>query len=217
MKKTALILFGAYLLSVPASAQQDPEAKKILDRVAEKSKKYTTIQTDFELTIDNRREDFSSSSKGILKVKGDKYFMESADTRVYYDGETLWTYMEDINEVTITEPDKESEDFVENPTLIFDLYNSDFKYRLLGEVKLDAGWMYEIDLFPNDLNQPYSRFKVLIKKDTEELYLVEAVGKDGIDYRATLENAVYDVPLNDDLFVFRPEDHKGIEVVDLRF
>lgn len=217
MKKIIIILlFGTFLIS-NTLAQQDPEAKKILDRVAAKSKQYLSIQTDFELVIENRRDDFTSSSKGSLKMKGDKYYMESLNTKVYFDGTTLWTFMEDINEVTITEPDKSTDDFIENPTLLFEFYNRDFKYRLVGESKFDSGWMYEIDLYPNNLNQPYSRFKILIKRDTEELYMVQAIGKDGLDYTAFLTHAVYNKVLDDALFTFDPDQHKGIELIDMRF
>jgi outer membrane lipoprotein-sorting protein len=217
MRKSFLLSLCLLATALIINAQQDPEAKKILDRVAEKSKHYTTIETDFSLSIVNRREDFSSTSDGKLKIKGNKYYMESTDTKVYFDGKTLWTYMEDINEVTITEPDIESDDFVENPLAIFELYSSDFKFRLLGEVKLDIGWVYEIDLFPKNLEQPYSRFKVYIRKDSEDIYMIKAVGKDGVDYTAYLKNPKYNQSMDDSLFTFSEKDHKGVDVVDMRF
>lgn len=216
MKKTYFILF-ILLFNLSVEAQQDPEAKEILDRVSEKTKEYTTIQADFELIIENRAENQKSNSKGVIKIKGQKYYMESMGSKVYFDGKTLWTFMDDINEVTISEPDESSDSFVENPSLIFEFYNRDFKYRLVGEVKMDAGWMYEIDLFPVNLEQPYSRFKVLIKRDTYELYMVKAIGKDGIDYTAFIRNAKYNQPLNDETFTFNPSKYKAIEIIDLRF
>ena len=212
-----LLLFCLGSLPIPLKGQQDPEAKKILDSVSLKTKEYSTIQADFELVIENRPENHKTNSKGIIKIKGNKYYMESMGTKVYFDGKTLWTYMEDINEVTISEPDETSDDFVENPALILDFYNRDFKYRLVGETRLESGWMYEIDLFPKNLDQPYSRFKVFITRDTKELYMVKAVGKDGIDYTAYIRNAKYNQPLSDDIFSFDPAKYKGIEVVDLRF
>lgn len=209
-----LVLFSAFATGF---AQQDPSAKKILDGVADKNKQYRSIQADFELIIENRREDQISTSSGIIRIKGEKYYLESLGSKVFFDGNTLWSYMEDIKEVTITEPDQESDDFIENPIKIFDFYNHDFKYRLAGEVKLDEGWMYEIDLFPNNLEQPYSRFKIYIKRNTEELYMLKAVGKDGIDYTAFLKNMKYNEELPDKGFEFDPSKHKGIEVIDLRF
>lgn len=198
-------------------AQQDPEAKEILDRVAEKTKSYSTIQAEFELIIDNRRDDNVSKTGGKLFIKGDKYYMESLGSKVFFDGTTLWTFQEDINEVVISEPDPDDDDFVENPSKIFEFYNRDFKYRFVGELEHEEGWMYSIDLFPKNLDQPYSRFKVLIKKETEELYFITAIGKDGIDYSASLFNTKYNEVLDDVLFTFNPDDHKNIEVVDMRF
>jgi outer membrane lipoprotein-sorting protein len=215
MKNIAVLLLT--ILCTGLNGQQDPEAKKILDRVSSKNKQYSTIESSFELSIENRREDFSSSSKGNIVIKGVKYYMETPGTKVFYNGETLWTFMEDINEVSISEPDKASGDFMENPTMIFDFYNNDFKYRLVGEVKLNDKWMYEIDLFPSDLDQPYSRFKIYIIKESEEIYRISAIGKDGIDYTATMYNSRYNVPVDDTKFIFDPEKYQGIEIIDLRF
>jgi outer membrane lipoprotein carrier protein len=217
MKKTIFISLTLITLCFFLKAQQDPEAKKILDLVSEKNKGYTTIQTKFVLTVENRREDKKSSTTGLLKIKGEKYYMESFGTKVFFDGKTLWSYAQDVNEVTINEPDTVSGDFVENPAMIFDFYNRDFKYKLVGETKIDAGWMYEIDLFPISLEQPYSRFKLYIKRDTYELYMVKAIGKDGVDYTANLKDTKYNEAIADDVFIFKPAKYKGVEIVDMRF
>ncbi len=217
MKKNIFISLLLISFSILLKAQQDPEAKKILDQVTEKTKNYTTIQTKFVLTIENRREDKKSSTTGLLKIKGEKYYMESFGTKVFFDGKTLWSYAQDLNEVTINEPDTASGDFVENPAMIFDFYNRDFKYRLVGETKTDAGWMYEIDLFPISLEQPYSRFKLYVKRDTYELSMVKAIGKDGVDYTANLKDTKYNEVIGDDVFIFKPEKYKGVEIIDLRF
>jgi outer membrane lipoprotein-sorting protein len=217
MKNIVLICILICSSYVFLNAQQDPEAKKILDRVSAKNKNYTTIQTKFVLTIENRRENKKSSTSGFLKTKGPKYYMESFGTKVYFYWTTQWSYTEDNNEVTISEPDTASGDFIENPSKIFDFYNHDFKYKLVGETKVDIGWVYELDLFPNNLDQPYSRFKVYVKRDTDELSMIKAIGKDGIDYTANLKDTKYNEPIPDASFIFQPEKHKGIEIVDMRF
>ncbi len=215
--KYSLFFFFILYYTFTGSAQQDPAAKEILDRVAKKNKQYTSIQADFKLVIENRREDQTSSSSGIIKMKGEKYYLESMGSKVFFNGTTLFTYMEDINEVTISEPDQDSDDIIENPIMIFDFYNRDFKYHLVGEIKLDEGWMYEIDLFPNNLEQPYSRFKIFIKRNSEELHMLKAVGKDGIDYTAFLNKMKYNEEFSESDFEFDPSKYKGIEVIDLRF
>jgi outer membrane lipoprotein carrier protein len=218
--KKILFAFLCFNLILSANSQtqntQDPAAKEILDRVSAKTLGYSTVLADFELVIDNKMEKLHSKSKGSIQIKGSKYYMESMGSTVYYDGKTMWSYMNDINEVTITEPKANEGDFVDNPALIFSFYNRDFKYRLLGEGKVDNRTMYEIDLYPKDLDQPYSRFKIYIDKEKDELYMAKAVSKDGIDYTIYITNTHYNTTLPDSKFIFKPTDYKGIEIVDLR-
>jgi len=202
---------------VDQDAIQDPSAKEILDRVSKKTLSYTTIMADFELVIDNRMEDMHSKSRGSIQIKGKKYFMESMGSMVFYNGTTMWSYMPDINEVTISEPSAMEGDFVDNPALIFTFYNRDFKYRLVGEITVDKKLMYEIDLYPKDLNQPYSRFKIYIDKEKEEIYMLKAVSKDAVDYTIYIINLKYNLPLNDSKFTFNTADYPKVEVIDMRY
>lgn len=216
-----LFIIAAFFLSFSLSAQdymvQDSAAKVILDRVSEKLANYTSIIADFELIIDNRMEDLHSKSTGSIQVKGDKYYMESMGTAVHFDGKTMWSYISDINEVTITEPEAEDNDFVDNPALIFTFYNRDFKYRLIGEANVDHKWMYEIDLYPKNRNQPYSKFKLFVNKENDMLYMVKAVSKDAIDYTIFIMNTKFNRPLDDKQFTFNPTDYPKIEIIDMRF
>lgn len=201
---------------IPAFMQQDPEAKKILDQAAEKAKSFKTVQVDYELRITDRKENTNSSSKGKIMIKGDKYRLEAPETIVYFDGKTMWTYNEDIKEVTITEPDMQDEDFLSNPAKILTWYNRDFKYRYDRKTQLDGTEVFEIDLFPNNLDQPYSRIKLFINTGDLLLHAVKSVGKDGIDYSIHLENYVTNDDLSDSLFIFDPAKHKKVEIVDMR-
>jgi outer membrane lipoprotein-sorting protein len=215
--KLYLGLTLAFLFTSISFAQQDPEAKAILDRVSNKTKSYQTIEADFELTIDNRMEGLHSKSTGAIQIKGSNYLMESMGTSVYFDGVTMWSYMEDINEVTITQPDPKDGDFVDNPALIFSFYDRDFKYRLIGEVKVENMLMYEIDLYPNDLSQPYSRFKLYIRKENDAIYMVKAISKDAIDYTIYILNTRFNQEIDSTKFTFHPKNYPGIEIVDMRF
>ena len=199
------------------NAQQDQEAKVILDKAADKTNSYKTIQAGFDLTVEDRKENTTSTSKGKIMVKGDKYRVESESNTVYFDGKTMWTFASDINEVTITEPDMEDEDFLGNPAKILLWYNRDFKYRYVQETTYNGKSVHEIDLFPKNLDQPYSRIKLYLGTDDLLLYFVKSAGKDGIDYKIKLTDYILDKDLNDDLFVFDPTKHKKVEIIDMRF
>ncbi|MCG8697918.1 MAG: outer membrane lipoprotein carrier protein LolA [Bacteroidales bacterium] len=210
----SLLVTGLFAQDV--KQQQDPEAKKILDKVSAKIKSYETIITDFEFLIEDKIQNLKSNSSGTVYIKDDKYKVVSPGSLVMYNGDNMWDYSEDINEVTISKPNKDDNDFMENPAKIFTFYERDFKFRLRGEAKVDNVWTYEIDLYPVNLNQPYSRYKVYVNKTTEMIYMIAAIGKEGVDYTATIKNSKFNTPLPDSDFSFNTSKYPGIEIVDLR-
>ena len=124
--------------------------------------------------------------------------------------------MQDNNEVTITEPDIEADDFLSNPAAFFTLYKRDFKYRYIQETAIHGSGAHEIDLFPKNLNQPYSRIKVFIGTKSDLPMVIKSVGKDGVDYTITLKNLILDKETSDAVFTFDASKFKNVEIVDMR-
>ena len=195
---------------------QDPAAEQILDRVALKTKSMKSMQTDFELVIEDRKEKTKKSSTGTLLIMQDKYKITSEGSIVYFNGKTMWTYQSVNNEVTITEPGIQSDDFMSNPSMFFASYKRDFKYRYLRETTVNGSRCHEIDLFPKNLNQPYSRIKVFIGVISDLPEIISSVGKDGVDYTIYLKNLLFDREINDATFTFDPTKFKKVEIVDMR-
>ncbi|MFO7656913.1 MAG: outer membrane lipoprotein carrier protein LolA [Bacteroidales bacterium] len=216
MKKIFLSVVFCFAF-LNAYLQQDQEAKKILDKVSDKTKAYSTIQVKFKLTVDDRKEKTSSDSEGLIMIKGDKYRLETGQNLIIYDGKTMWSIALDIKEATITEPDMEDDDFISNPAKILTWYNRDFKYRYVQQVAKEGISMHEIDLFPNNLNQPYSRIKVMISEKELLLHSVKSVGKEGIDYSVKLTDYIINKEIGDDMFIFNSEKYKKFELIDMRF
>ena len=67
IKSTVLGVLSIAVLS--ATAQQDPKAKDILDKVANKTKSYSSIKAQFTNTLSNEVEDFSESFEGTIYIK----------------------------------------------------------------------------------------------------------------------------------------------------
>jgi outer membrane lipoprotein-sorting protein len=135
---------------------------------------------------------------------------------VYYDGTTKWQFIPDANEVTISVPTSLDGGFLDDPTQIFRDYEQDFKSRFIGE-KVEKGVaLYEVDLYPEDLSEPYSLIKIIFKKQNLDPISVKYQGKDGINYIIEVSKFKPNTNVKDDSFVFDPQKHRGIEVVDLR-
>jgi len=76
--------------------------------------------------------------------------------------------------------------------------------------------MHEIDLYPRNLDQPYSRFKIFIDVDKDILSTIKVSGKDGIDYLISVKNYITNNELDDSIFTFDESKHKKAEIIDLR-
>jgi outer membrane lipoprotein-sorting protein len=204
------------LWSQESQITQDPAAGQVLDRVASKTKTMKSMQADFELVVEDRKEKTKNASNGNLLMKQNKYRITSESNAVYFDGKVMWTYVKANNEVTITEPKPAAEDFMSNPVLFFSRYKHDFKYRYVRQTDFNGTSCHEIDLFPKNLDQPYSRIKVFIGVTTDLPCMISSIGKDGVDYTVYLRNAVLDREFSDAAFTFDPSKYKKVEIVDMR-
>jgi outer membrane lipoprotein carrier protein len=195
---------------------QDPQAGQVLDRVAGKTQSMKSMQADFELVVEDRKEKTKNTSEGNLLIKQNKYKINSQGSTVYFNGKTMWTYLSANNEVTITEPETNAEDFMSNPAIFFTLYKRDFKYKYVQETTVNGSRCHEIDLFPKNLNQPYSRIKVFINVKSDLPEIISSIGKDGIDYTVFLKNLQFNQEIGDAVFTFDPSKFKKVDVVDMR-
>lgn len=215
MKKTLvliLILIGCKVIF----AQQDPEAKKILDTLSEKTKSQQVIETDFKVTYANLKDNVKNSSAGNIVIKGDKYKLKFMGTESYYDGKTLWSYLPDVNEVNITAPEPNDEDIFNNPKRLFTIYENDFKYQLIENISENGKEYTLIDLYPNDLEEDYARIRLQI--NTSEYFLTSATifGKDGSNYTITIENFKTNTHFEDSYFIFDKNKYPKVEIIDMR-
>ena len=210
---TLTIILGANLLF----AQQDPEAKNILDKLSEETKSHKTIRTDFKVSFKNLKDNIQNSSEGSIIIKGDKYMLDFMSTKAFFDGKTLWSYLPEVNEVNITEPDTEDDDIFNNPKRLFTIYEEDFKYQLVGKVDENKTSYALIDLYPIDVNEDYSRIRIQINLNDYFLSSATVFGKDGSHYTIDIHNYKTNQKIDDSYFTFNKNDYPKVEVVDMRF
>ena len=118
------------LLAYAVFAQNDPKAKEILDKAAAKFKAYPAAEIDFTLTMENPSENIHEMHEGKAWMKGNLYKLNVMDVENYYDGKNIYTYMPEVQEVNIKNPNEEEEEML-NPTTLFDIHNQGFDQFLV--------------------------------------------------------------------------------------
>lgn len=211
-----LIIFVSLLFSLSAAAQDQTIAKNILDDFSSKLSSHKIIQADFIFTDINLREQTQDSYDGKVTFKGEKFRLTILESETWFNGKTLWNYLPDVNEVNISEPEQEDDVILNNPFRLFESYETRFKYSYLGELNEEGNVLFEIDLFPLDLELEYSRIRIRIQKDRMELLSAKYYKKDGNHYQIEISGFTTDLNLPDSYFTFNVSEHPGVEVIDLR-
>ena len=208
------------LLTTVVFCQKDAETGLLLKAAADKALAYSTIQTQFEFTVENSQEKTEDTYLGELYIKGHKFKMVVDKTVTFCDGKNRWVYLPDVNEVNISKVEKAEgldpeERFLIEPLSLFTIYENGFKYNTLGTQEIDGKNYTVVDLSPEDISKPYFKIKCWIS-ETNDYYAVKYFQKDGTRIALQLIDFKANEKLKDDLFVFRAVDYPNVEIIDLR-
>lgn len=214
MSMTKYILAGLFLvyLVAPLQAQTDTKAQTILDKTVNKIKSYPAIEIVFELIMENKEENIRENHQGKAHMKDKMYKIDVMDVINYFDGEVIYTYMPDMEEVNIKNPEEDQDEFL-NPTILFDIHNQKFNQKLIEEKN---GKAY-IELTPKTPHKQISKIGVWIDTENNLAEKVTSFGKDGNDVIIKIISLKKpDKDLDVHFFRFDSKANPDVEVIDLR-
>lgn len=191
------------------------DAKAILDKLAETSKAYTTIQGKFQYKLENKSANLYENSEGKFIIKGNKYFIDILGAETYYDGENLYSFIKDVDEVTIQSPEENDEDFLK-PSNLFYIYKKGYDYKYVGKIIEEGKSIHVIDLLPKTDDSNYKKLIVKIESKTNRLVSMKSIGKSGDNVEINILNMKENLPVADSKFVFNKTAHPKVEIIDMR-
>ena len=204
------IVVAFVLFAFSSTAQSDAKAEQILKDVTAKTKSYTSIKVSFDYKLDNKTENIHESQAGSLLIKGNMFKLKIAGQEIYNDGETVWTYMKEEQEVQINEVDEDDEDEL-NPNNLFTIYENGFKKKFISE----NATTYTIDLFPTETKN-YSRIRITINKAKKHINNCKVFDKSGTVYTYIVKSFTPNTAVTANSFTFNISKYPGVEEVDLR-
>jgi outer membrane lipoprotein carrier protein len=212
MKIITLLFLAALFDGAYVNGQDDSQALKILDSFSSKASKAPSVSMVFRMVTTDLTENTSDTLNGSIILSKDKYKLALGDNVVWYNGETIWSYLTVEKEVTITRPDKKDHSFQNHPSEIFSMYKSDYKSRLIEE-KSD---LYIIDLYPDDIKSDLVRARLAIKMSDLSLISMEYKRRDGMVITLYISEYNLKQKPDSDTFVFQSGNYKGVEINDMR-
>lgn len=194
------------------SSQNNPQAEKLLTDLLNGAKT-TAIRTNFKLISSNKKQSESQTTTGIFTLKGTKFMLDMPEMKVWFDGKTQWTYNQQNNEVSITEP-TEKEIAETNPMAILTSFKS--KCNIIFSSKNKSNQNYIIELIPKIKNQEIVKIDTQINKTSGNLFSIYIIYKNGNLSQFVLNNYQKEIKVAENLFVFNENRYLGVTVNDLR-
>lgn len=193
-------------------ANNEKEAKTFLDKAADKFKNYQAVEVDFDIVMENQSEDIRETHSGKAFMKGKFYKLILMGTESYFDGEDIYSYMPEIEEVNIKKPSEEEQEFL-NPTTIFEIHNQGFKQRIL---KNEGEYVF-IELIPEKKGRSFTKLEIKLNKAKNNIEQVTSFGMEGDLIHIIIKNTKEIKPVpQDSFFKFDCSAHPDVEVIDLR-
>jgi outer membrane lipoprotein-sorting protein len=190
----------------------DPAALELLRRVRDRYAAYESLSMDFTLEIVDLENGETETQRGSFSVRGEAFRFHMGTQTLVCDGDTIWTWLEDVNEVQINrwEPELEEEGFL-SPSDLFDLPESEY-VSLTREGKTEQ----TIDLTPLDRDLDFHTIRLHVRPSTAEVTSAVIMDRNAIHFIYTLANVKANPALAKDHFHFNVKAHENISVIDLR-
>lgn len=202
--KKALFIITILLLSFSLSAQP---AQDILNAVIEKNKAYKDISISFEYEFIDKTNDFYEMTGGYMYLKGDSFIINMDGQEMISNGETLWTYLIDDQEVMISDVGED------NNTTPFAIINS-FSQNV--NVNFNISENNNTSLLIEEKEK--TTFENVIINIDNDLKIndisINTIDGSLITYKIKSFKTNQDLP--DSMFFFDEKIHPNVEVIDMR-
>jgi len=208
-----LLISLTILFSVSLYSQSEKDAEKLLEDVINHTSSYNNFKANLSYTMVNVDMDIDEKKSGLIFVEGDKYRIEMEGQVIISDGKTIWTYLEDSEEVMVSDVD--DSDGSISPTQILTKYNDSYKAKFGTDKKYKNSSLKEICLKPNDKNN-FEKMSVIVNanKLSLESFSVYDVNGNVFTYHIIDLQSNIDLPAN--TFNFDYAQYPDVEVIDMR-
>ena len=208
MKKITFLLTFIFLNVYLLFAQDDKKALDMLNSMSDNYKKMKGFTSSFTYSMKNLTEDITDSFSGKISVRDDKYVLYIEGQKIINDSKTVWTYLEDLNEVTISDFDPSEQDISINN--VFEVYKEGYKHKFIDKVN----GINNVEIYPDDESKSYFKISFTILENNL-LSSFTVYDKSNSIFIYTIDDFLEE-DLDNSLFFFDVEKYPDIEVIDFR-
>lgn len=212
-----LLTISAFAQPKPAPVEQnDPEAKKLLDKIRKKYDGYKTLEAAFTLTTELPRQ-AKDVQRGSIAQAGEKFRLDMDAQTIISDGKTTWVYLKKENEVQINDAGEGDESTFLTPKELLNRYQKgDYTYAITEKTTEGGKLLTQIEFKPKDKNSEYSKIRLSLDAKAMTIESIKAFAKDGGRFTFKITKLSPNKKFPAGHFMFDKAQFPGVRVEDLR-
>lgn len=204
--KSLKSLLALLLITVSSLAMAQKTADQVMKNVVDNIKKHSNVEISIDYKIINQAAGINENENGSITLQGEAYKITLPDQTVISDGKSVWTYLPDNEEVTITE-----DDGTMSPLKLVETY----KHHKTVFAKSDKGkGLRIIEIINSDNN--IEKITVIVDESKNEIQSFTLNDSEGSKHVITLKEYSYDKTLGKSFFKPSEADFPDAEVIDMR-
>lgn len=213
--KKIILTFTALLALALLQAQTAADARTVLDKAYSAYENSKGINILFTITTTGQDGTKYPPQKGSAQVKGNKFKIETSTINTWFDGKTQWVLMKEMNEVNISYPSNEELATI-SPLALLSMYKTGFTLNPPVSKTVNGKSALVIEMVPTGNKSDFKKISVAIDARDSSVVQVDITLKDGMRNRIDVNNYNTNFNYSDAEFLFNIDQHKGVEIVDLR-
>ncbi len=208
MKNVFYVTLLSAFVSFSVSAQtSNKEAKALLMEASDKLNSFDQIYLGFTYTFENNKVDppITQSETGNIAIKKDDFHLNFLGTKQIKIGKTLYTILEEDEEVQITDYEESETDGI-SPSSILSSYQKGYSYKIEKTVTENGKKVVYLKLKPT-VSEEVKEITVVIEKESLKVKLLKQVGTNGTITSFAIDEYTPNKKLAAGYFGFKKSDY----------
>ena len=220
--KHPIMTFLKILLSIfliffsQAEAKNESEEKNLclLDNLRSFYQGLDSFKITYAYTVKHLESVVQEPSASKIIVCGDQYRLLQGDQELFCDGETIWAYLSDLGEVTIS--DCTTTDMDISFTKIYMIYQQGYEPISFQEKEINSKIYDVVVLVPTDKESSIRKITLEIDRTTQQIYSWEMLDQEAMHYLFKVESFEKNIKIPKNYFTFNVDKYPDLEIIDLR-
>jgi len=212
MKRLLFLIAITTMFTTNMTAQNDPAAIKLLNKVTNRLNSYKNIYAEFKYSLNNKKAGVKQQTKGKISIEGNKFHANYMGIDDIFDGQKRYQIIHENEEINVSSH-KDDDEFT--PNKIFSFYKKGYTKKMDIKQKLNGRLIQYVKLIPKNSQSPEKYILLGIDTRTNNIHNAIILEKNGSVINLDITRFQTNTVMPEKLFRFNKNKYPDYYLNDL--